>query len=253
MSSQKLFFPNAAGNQLAAVLETPASGRPSAYAIFAHCFTCSKDYKAVTHISRRLTEDGISTLRFDFSGLGESEGNFSDSNFSGNLRDILAAATFLSQSYQAPQVLLGHSLGGTAMLRAAQDLSSVKAVITLASPCQPAHLLGHLEQQQEVAETEGEVEAMISGRPFLLKKHFFDDLRQHDMVSVLRNFDKALLILHSPSDSVIDIAEAAKIFQAVRRPKSFVALHDADHLLTDRRDALYAAGVISAWLKKYLP
>lgn len=252
MLSRKLSFPNAAGELLAAVLETPSSDQPSAYALFAHCFTCSKDYKAVTHISRRLAVAGIAVLRFDFSGLGESEGNFSENNFSSNLRDILSAARFLEQHYQAPQLLLGHSLGGTAMLRTAGELLSVKAVVTLASPFQPAHLFTRFEREHKVAEGEGEVEVMISDRPFRLKKHFFDDLRRHDMVSVLRDFEKALLILHSPADSVIDIAEAAKIFQAVRHPKSFVSLHDADHLLTDRRDALYAAGVIAAWVEKYL-
>ena len=206
----------------------------------------------MTHISRRLAKEGIATLRFDFRGLGESEGNFPDSNFSSNLRDILAVVEFLERNYQAPQVLLGHSLGGTAMLRAAKDLSGVKAVVTLASPFQPAHLLARFEQEQKVAEREGEAEVMISGRPFRLKKDFFDDLRRYDMASTLEDFDKALLILHSPTDSVIDIAEAAKIFQAVRHPKSFVSLHDADHLLTDRRDAFYAAEMIAAWVKKYL-
>ncbi|MBD3307375.1 alpha/beta fold hydrolase [candidate division KSB3 bacterium] len=251
-STTSLTFTNASGDPLAANLDRPVDGFPLAYAMFAHCFTCSKTYKAVTHISRALAQEGIAVLRFDFTGLGDSGGEFSDTNFSSNVADILAAADFLQHNFDAPQLLIGHSLGGTAMLQAAAKLPSVKAIVTIASPFDPAHLIHHLGQQKDAIEHTGEAQVRLAGRTFTLKQQFLEDLRQTDMPDTIGTLNKALLILHSPGDRVIGIDHAAKIFQAAKHPKSFVSLDTADHLLSDRRDALYAGGLIVAWVRRYL-
>lgn len=253
MLSKKVTFKNSLGEHLSANLELPSAQQPVAYALFTHCFTCSKNYKAVAHVSRTLAEQGIAVLRFDFTGLGESEGEFSETNFSSNVADILAAAEFLRQEYEAPQLLIGHSLGGTAVLEAAQHIPSSAAIVTIASPFEPAHLLRHIRDVKKDIESAGEAEVLISGRPFILKKRFLDDLIQGDMHTTLRELNKALLVLHSPVDTVISIDQAAQIFQAARHPKSFMSLDSADHLLSDRHDAMYVGSLIASWSKRYLP
>lgn len=252
MPLTKLRFSNQVGEQLSAVLELPVDEKPLAYALFAHCFTCSKNYKAVTHISRALAQEGIAVLRFDFTGLGESEGKFSDTNFSSNVGDIIAAAEFLGQEYKAPKILIGHSLGGTAILQAAAKIPSSIAVVTIASPLAPNHLIHHLGRTKDQIESEGEAEVMLAGRSFKLKKQFLEDLKHTDMQKTLRELNKALFILHSPVDKVVGIDHAAKIFQATNHPKSFLSLDKADHLLSNRYDSLYAGSVIAAWVQKYL-
>ena len=252
MPTKKMTFTNSIGHRLAGNLETPNSGKPIAYALFAHCFTCSKDYKAVAHISRRLAQEGIAVLRFDFTGLGESEGEFAETNFSSNVDDIIAAAAFLEREYDAPQLLIGHSLGGTAMLRAAAKIPSSVAVVTIASPFEPQHIAHHLGNVKGKILTEGEAEVLLSGRPFTLKKQFIEDAEQINMTATIRNLNRALLILHSPVDKTLHPDHAARIFQTARHPKSFISLDQADHLLSDHRDAIYVADLITVWSKKYL-
>lgn len=251
MQTKKIMFTNTAGKHLAGSLEI-VPDHTLAYAIFAHCFTCSKDYKAVTYISRALAQAGIAVFRFDFSGLGQSEGSFSDTNFSSNVADILAASEFLTREYEAPQLLIGHSLGGTAMLQAAPQIPSTTAVVTIASPFEPRDILRRLGKARETIEAKGEAQVTLAGRDFLLKKQFVEDLEQTDMTTAIRELKRALLILHSPVDSVLELEQASKIFQTARHPKSFISLDQADHLLSNRQDAVYVGNLIAAWVRRYL-
>ncbi|GAK60743.1 OsmC family protein [Candidatus Vecturithrix granuli] len=252
MYTKKVLFMNIAGERLSASLEMPTNERPVAYALFAHCFTCSKEYKAVTYISRTLAQEHIAVLRFDFTGLGESDGDFSETNFSSNVADIFAAAAYLQQHYEAPQLLIGHSLGGTAMLQAAARIPSSVAVVTIASPFEPRIVLRHLDRVRAQIEIEGQAQVTLAGRDFLLKKQFVEDLEQADMSTTIRELKRALLIFHSPADTVLELEQASKIFQTARHPKSFISLDQADHLLSNREDALYVGIVIAAWVRKYL-
>ena len=252
MRTQKLTFNNQRGLALAARLDSPLIGEPLAYALFAHCFTCSKNFKAVTQISRALTQAGIAVLRFDFTGLGESEGDFSATAFSSNVEDLLSAAEFLAQHYQAPKILIGHSLGGTAILRAASRIESALAVATIASPYAPQHVLHLLGEQREQIERLGKAEVNLAGRPFTIKKEFIDDLTHHDLHDDLRHLRKALLVFHSPVDNTVSIDNAQEIFIAAKHPKSFISLDRADHLLSREEDSLYVGTVIAAWARKYL-
>lgn len=252
MPTKKVVFMNAAGDHLSASLEMPADARPATYALFAHCFTCSKEYKAVTYISRTLAQEHIAVLRFDFTGLGESQGEFSETNFSSNVADILAASAYLQQHYEAPQLLIGHSLGGTAMLQAAARIPSSVAVVTIASPFEPRIVLRHLASARSQIEVEGQARVTLAGRDFLLKKQFVEDLEQVDMSTTIRELKRALLIFHSPADRVLDLDQASTIFQTARHPKSFISLDQADHLLSNREDALYVGNLIVAWVRKYL-
>jgi putative redox protein len=230
MQSKKLYFENKLGQKLAASLDLPVDGQPIAFALFAHCFTCSKNLKAAYHISRSLAGQRIAVLRFDFTGLGESEGDFEDTNFSSNVDDLIGAADFLSSEYQAPQILIGHSLGGTAILQAASKITSSKAVVTIGSPSEPTHITLHLGSAKEKIESTGEAEFSLGGKNFKIKKQFLDDLESTDMLGVIRNLKKALLILHSPIDNIVSIENAVQIYKAARHPKSFVSLDRADHL-----------------------
>jgi putative redox protein len=229
------------GHELAARLELPA-GEPRAYALFAHCFTCSKDSKAAAYISQALAARGIALLRFDFSSL----------EFSSNIGDLVAAAQYLREHHRAPQILVGHSLGGAAVLAAAGEIPEARAVATIGAPFEAKHvehLLVHGKQQIVEA---GEAQIDIGGRPFTVRKEFFEDLARHDPARHIGALGKALLILHSPHDRIVSIDNAAKIFMAARHPKSFVSLDDADHLLTRAEDAAYAAEVLAAWASRYL-
>lgn len=252
MTLQKFEIPAPGGQHLAALLDLPVDGAPIAYALFAHCFTCSKDLKAVYHISRTLTRERIGVLRFDFTGLGESGGDFGDTSLLSNVQDLLAAAEFLAARFEAPQLLIGHSFGGAAVLQAAAAIPSCRAVVTIAAPADPRHVSKTLGPAAEAIAARGEAEVSIAGRPFTLRRKFLEDLEGIDPESVIRRLDRALLVLHSPLDDVVGIENASRIFQAARHPKSFVSLDQADHLLSDPADSRYAGAVIAAWARRYL-
>jgi uncharacterized OsmC-like protein/fermentation-respiration switch protein FrsA (DUF1100 family) len=238
------------GHELAARLEMPA-GTPRAYAVFAHCFTCSKDSKAAVYIGQALAARGIAVLRFDFTGLGASGGEFADSNFSSNIDDVVCVAKYLKDNYAAPQILIGHSLGGAAVLAAAQRIPEARAVATLGAPYDPRHV-EHLLRNKEELLSKGEATVDIGGRPFRIRRDFLDDLERHDPSTSIGGLGRALLILHSPQDAIVPIDNATKIFVAAKHPKSFVSLDRADHLLTNPDDAAYAAEVLAAWSSRYL-
>lgn len=245
-------FQNEQGHTLSGRLEMPDGGEAAAFALFAHCFTCSKDYKAITYVSRTLAEGGIAVLRFDFTGLGESEGDFSDTSFSSNVDDLVAAARFLDEDYQAPRLLVGHSLGGAAVLQAASRIPSSKAVATIAAPCSPKHLERLVTGRRAELEEKGEIEVSISGRPFRIKKQFVEDLEALRMDETIRGLGRALLVAHSPADHVVSLENALHIFETAQQPKSFLSLADAHHLLLDPADARYAGEVVAAWAGPYL-
>jgi putative redox protein len=253
MARIKLEFPNAEGQLLAGLLETPPERVPTVrYALFAHCFTCSKDIAAATRISRALAGRGIAVLRFDFTGLGNSDGDFANTNFSSNVSDLLAAASALEQDYEAPALLIGHSLGGAAVLAAVAQLPSVEAVVTIGSPATAAHVQHLFSGKREQLEESGEAEVQIGQRRFRIRKQLLDDLEQHASAEHIRHLNRALLVFHSPLDTIVSIEEAAKIYQAARHPKSFISLDKADHLLTNREDAEYVAETLVAWASRYL-
>lgn len=252
MQFKKLEFKNKDGQTLSARLDLPVDGKPLAYALFAHCFTCSKNIKAIAHISRALTREGIAVLRFDFTGLGESEGDFADTNFSSNVDDLILAADFLKSNYEAPELLIGHSFGGAAVLQAAARISASKAVVTIASPADPQHVKHILGSATDTIQNRGQADVSLAGRTFTLKKQFLDDLEFVNMNKTLQKLNRALLVLHSPIDETVGIENAAQIFQAARHPKSFISLDTADHLLSKPNDSLYAGAVISAWALKYV-
>lgn len=243
-------FPGALGTQLSARLELPAA--PRAFAVFAHCFTCSKDTLAATRISTALTARGIAVLRFDFTGLGGSDGDFANTNFSSNVADLAAAAAWLRRNHAAPKLLIGHSLGGAAVLAAAADIPEAVAVATIGAPCDPDHVLGLLAPAVAEIEAAGEAEVELAGRKFRIKKQFLEDIAGRSIRDAIGSLRKALLIFHSPRDTTVSIDNAAQIFLAAKHPKSFVSLDDADHLLTRKEDAQYVAAVLAAWASRYL-
>ncbi|SER72010.1 putative redox protein [Nitrosomonas sp. Nm51] len=251
MASKKAVFQNKNKESLSGILEIPDE-QIKCYAIFAHCFTCSKDSRAASYIARALARQGIAVLRFDFTGLGSSEGEFSNTNFSSNIQDLIAAADFLKENFSAPSLLIGHSLGGAAVLAAAQQLQSVKAVITIGAPASAGHVNGlFVDAHQKILEN-NTARVQLGGRDFTIKKQFVEDLESYNSLEHLQQLNKALLIFHSPLDQVVSIDEAARIYGAARHPKSFVSLDRADHLLTRSQDAQYVATVLSAWASHYL-
>ena len=252
MSFEKVRFTNQRGEQLAARLDRPTEERPDAYALFAHCFTCSKDLKAVGAISRALNRQNIAVLRFDFTGLGESEGDFSDTNFSSNIGDLVAAADFLEEHYEAPRILVGHSLGGAAVLQAAHRIPSAEAVSTIAAPYDPEHVTRLMDDALEDIKSSGEAHVTLAGRSFTIRKQFLEDLAATKMEETIRTLDRALLIFHSPVDRTVGVENAARIFESARHPKSFVSLDHADHLLTDAGDSKYVGYIVAAWARKYV-
>lgn len=249
--TESVEFPSAHGHALAARLELPAES-PDAFALFAHCFTCSKDYKAVVRISRELAAAGVAVCRFDFTGLGESGGDFADTNFSSNLEDLLAATDFLRQEFAAPELLIGHSLGGAAILAAASRIPEARAVVTLAAPSDTEHLSSRLQRMApELAKT-GEATVTLAGRPFLVRKQLLLDLERHNMETYVAELGRPLLIIHSPEDETLDISHAERLFRIARQPKSFLAVDGADHLLSGREDWRFVAGSIRLWAERYL-
>jgi putative redox protein len=247
-------FPNSAGHTLAARLELPREGiAPHAWAVFAHCFTCSKDAASATRISRALGARGLAVLRFDFTGLGNSDGDFANTNFSSNISDLIAAANFLRESHTAPALLVGHSLGGTAVLAAAAEIPEVRAVATIGAPADPAHVKHLIQDDLATIAADGIARVRIDGREFTVEKQFLEDLELHRLTDVLGNLGRATLIMHAPTDEVVGIDHAARLFQALKHPRSFVALDGADHLLTQRAEAEYAGAVLAAWASRYLP
>jgi uncharacterized OsmC-like protein/alpha/beta superfamily hydrolase len=252
MQSRKLTFPSASGETLSARLDLPIDGEPVACALFAHCFTCSKNLNAAVNISRALNRQRIAVLRFDFTGLGESEGDFAGTTFSSNVADLVAAAEFLGREYQPPAILVGHSLGGSAVLQAAARIPSARAVATIGAPYDPADVMHLLRDSEDEIRAKGEAEVELHGRRFRIGKPFLDDLEGIRMREVIHDLPAALLLFHAPLDNVVGIRNAAKIFQAARHPKSFVSLDQADHLLTDDQDSRYVGTVLAAWAEKYI-
>jgi putative redox protein len=251
MRTERMDFQGPHG-KLSAKLDTPG-GTPRAYGIFAHCFTCSKDVLAATRVSQGLAELGVAMLRFDFAGLGASAGDFGDTNFSSNVDDLLAAAGFLRTRFKAPQLLIGHSLGGAAVLAAAARIPESKAVVTIAAPSDPRYVVDCLltEHLDTIAKL-GEARVNLAGRHFNIRQHFVDDAAQHQLADKIAHLDRALLVLHAPQDDTVAISNAHRIFELARHPKAFVSLDGVDHLLTGREDAAYVAGLIAAWSGRYL-
>lgn len=249
--SDAVSFPGAAGDALAARLDLPAA-QPAAFAVFAHCFTCSKETRAATYVAKALVERGIAVLRFDFTGLGGSDGDFSNSNFSSNVGDLVAAADWLRREHRAPQLLIGHSLGGAAVIAASARVPEAVAVATVNAPCDPGHVVHQFSQHVAEIEAQGELQVQLGGRAFRIRKQFLDDVAGARLEPVLARLGKALIVFHAPRDAIVDIDNASRIFLAARHPKSFVSLDDADHLLSRKADAEYVGAVLAAWATRYL-
>ncbi len=252
MQSQRITFMNAEGHELAGLIDAPG-GAVRAWALFAHCFTCSKNLKAASHITRALNNAGIGVMRFDFTGLGQSKGEFADTSFSSNVSDLVDAATWLEKHYQAPALLFGHSLGGTAVLRAARFIPSAVAVATLGSPAEPAHVKHVFGDSLNEIEDTGCAAVNLGGRTFHVRKEFIEDLEEHDLLAEVSQLRKALLVMHAPLDDIVEVDNASTLFLAAKHPKSFVSLDQADHLLSREADSRYAGQVLAAWASRYLP
>lgn len=252
MQTIKVNFQNSNGVKLSARLEFPIARKPHNFAIFAHCFTCNKNLKAIHHISHALCQRGIAVLRFDFTGLGESEGDFADTNFSSNIQDLVAAADFLHKNYQAPSLLIGHSLGGAAVLAVKQHLPTVRAVATVGAPYQPEHVAHLIGDAKETIEREGVAHVKIAGRSFRIKKQFLEDITETRTFQHIQSLGAALLVLHAPEDEIVGIENATQIFKAAHHPRSFISLDNADHLLSKSEDSSYVGESIAAWASRYL-
>jgi putative redox protein len=251
MPTERFQFTGEGGHQLAAALDLP-DGAPTGFALFAHCFTCGKDVLAARRIATALAAKGVATLRFDFTGLGSSEGDFANSTFSSNVADLVRAADHLRATHQAPTILIGHSLGGAAILAAAEKIPEAKAVVTIAAPSDPAHVTGLFREHVDSIRNQGEAEVSLAGRPFTIKRAFLDDVAEHSLLEKIAHLHKALLVMHSPTDDTVGIDNATRIFVAAKHPKSFVSLAGADHLLSDRRDSNFVADMITAWASRYV-
>nr|MBX2845603.1 lysophospholipase [Saprospiraceae bacterium] len=251
MPSKKLRFTNSNGYELSARLDTPYE-TPEHYAIFAHCFTCSKNFKAVRTISKSLIANGFGVLRFDFTGLGESEGDFEDTNFTSNVLDLLCAAEYLAEEFGPPSIMLGHSLGGAATMCAANQLDFIKAYVTIAAPASPGHVGHFFEHHTEALEKEGKALVTIGGRNFTVKQQFLDDIKEQNIARILNESQKPILIFHSPQDEIVEIENATEIYKNARHPKSFISLAGADHMLNNEKDAIYVGDVTASWALRYL-
>lgn len=252
MRKEKIRFPGSQSYTLGASLDLPVDNEPKAFALFAHCFTCTKNLKAINHINKALTKEGIAVLRFDFTGLGESEGDFADTNFSSNVEDLVAASQFLESNYHAPKILIGHSLGGAAVLHAARHVPACKAVATIAAPFDPGHVAHLFVNIKDEIERTGEAVINLAGSTFKIKKQFMDDLEQTRMKKTIADLRRALLVFHAPHDNIVGIENAAQIFTTAKHPKSFISLDRADHLLTDENDSIYVGKMVATWASKYI-
>ncbi|MEL6675124.1 MAG: bifunctional alpha/beta hydrolase/OsmC family protein [Bacteroidota bacterium] len=252
MKTHRFSFLNRDGLALSAIIDFPVGEKPRAFAIFAHCFTCGKNLKGERNISLAMTQEGLAVFRFDFTGIGESEGEFSDTNFSTNVQDIVDAANYLAEHYKAPQLIVGHSLGGAAVLYAASFIPSLRAVATIAAPASPDHVQHLFGAMQQRINTEGEAQVMIAGRPFTIRKHFLEDIKGVDLAEKIQELKKPLLVMHSPQDQVVEIENAKKIYLEAWHPKSFLSLDGADHLLLRKADSRYAGNMIANWASRYL-
>ncbi|BAO56079.1 bifunctional alpha/beta hydrolase/OsmC family protein [Nonlabens marinus] len=252
MNYEKIEFENAEGYQLSGRLELPADRLPHNYAIFAHCFTCSKNFSATRNISRALTTAGFGVLRFDFTGLGDSEGDFGDTNFSGNVEDLLSAIDYLKKNYKAPTLAIGHSLGGAAVIYASAKAECIKVVATIGTPSDTKHVKHLFGNQLEAIVENGEAVVELSGRPFKIKEQFLRDINEQMVTETLNNLRRPILICHSPQDTTVGISHAEKLYHAAIHPKSFLSLDGADHLLTDKVDSIYVGEVIASWASRYL-
>lgn len=251
MISTKLKIPNKRGEVLAAILDAPADGKIKAYAIFAHCFTCSKDLKAIANINHSLTLRGIAVLRFDMTGIGESEGNFTETNFTTQLMDFAAAAEFLKKNYAAPALAIGHSLGGCVAIFSAMKIHSIRAVVVIGTPAEPANLSIKLRKTKEESFNKGSAVRDIGGVKYKFKAQFFHDIEQYHLMKDISNLKKPLLILHSPLDTYTNISNAELIYKNANQPKSLISLDDMDHLMLKKSDANYAGDLIGVWFEKY--
>lgn len=253
MNDPTLRIPNAAGDMLSATLELPSNQHPHSYAIFAHCFTCSSSLAAARNISRALTSHGFGVVRFDFTGLGRSEGEFADSHFSANVDDLIAVHAYITEHFEAPKLLVGHSLGGAAVIVAASKIDAVKAVATVAAPSSVSHTKKHFSHQIDDIPSKGIIEVNIGGRPFSIDSGFIHDFDKTDLLKVTEDLRKPILILHAPLDKTVGIDSAQELYMAAHHPKSFISLDGADHLLTNQRDSVYVGEVIGSWVKRYFP
>lgn len=253
MARHKLEFPNQSGQQLVGALELPDGAQPASFALFAHCFTCGKDIAAATRIARALAEQGIGVLRFDFTGLGNSDGDFANSNFSSNVSDLVAAAEYLREHRGAPELLLGHSLGGAAVLAAAHQLPDVKAIVTIGAPATADHVSHLFRDKIDEIRERGSAAVALGGRELTIQSQLIDDLEEFTDTGHIGRLRRPLLIFHSPVDRIVPISEAAAIYEAAKHPKSFISLDNADHLLSDKRDSRYVAATAAAWASRYLP
>ncbi|UNY99902.1 alpha/beta fold hydrolase [Zhouia spongiae] len=251
MKSTVLSIRNKKGHNLYAYLELPANQKPRHYAVFAHCFTCSSSFTAVRNVSRALTGHGFAVVRFDFTGLGKSEGEFAESHFSANVEDLLAVYDYLEKNYQAPCLFVGHSLGGAAVLAAAAKLPEVKAVATISAPAEVSHVKNLFSHQFEEVHAKGNVEVNIGGRPFVIDQDFVEDFDKTDLPAIVKSLRRPLLIMHAPFDKIVGIENAQKLYNSAMHPKSFVSLDGADHLLGDTKDSMYVGNIIGAWVQRY--
>jgi alpha/beta superfamily hydrolase len=252
MKSKRLEFTGSLNFKLSALLDLPDNIDPEAYAIFAHCFTCNKNYKILNNIDEALTENKIAVLRFDFTGLGASQGSFADTNLSTNIGDILATAEFLDLNYEAPKLLIGHSFGSAAIIHAAAQIQSCAAVVTIAATSDRSSIRSILMSKRAELEQNGVATFNISGRQFPLKKQFLDDLEKISIRDAIKKLNKPILICHSPRDELVGIENAYQLFEMANQPKSLVSLDKADHLLSDEKDGKYIGHLIAAWSSKYI-
>jgi len=252
MKSRRLQFTGSVGYKLSGLLELPDEAEPVAFAILAHCFTCNKNYKILAHISQALTQHGIAALRFDFTGLGASQGSFADTNFSSNVGDLVAAANFLELNYGAPLLFIGHSFGGAAAIHAAAQVQSCRAVVTIATPSSLDDIRQLLLTKETELRQKGAALFQISGRQFKIKKQFLDDIEGHDLKTTLANLNKPYLIIHAVGDTIVPIDNALRLFNLANYPKNFICLDQAVHLVSDEREAKYLGQLIAVWASKYL-
>jgi len=252
MKSKNIYFSNSRGERLAATLDLPEDEQPISYALFAHCFTCTKSLKAAINIAAALNREKIAVLRFDFTGLGQSEGTFADTNFSTNVADLILASEYLAKEFQPPQIIIGHSLGGAAVIQAAEKIPSLRAVVTIAAPHDPGHVAHLFKNMRQQIEENGSAEVNLAGRKFTIKKQFLEDLEMQKLDTNIKSLKTALMVMHSARDTTVSIDNAANIYKAAKHPKSFISLDDADHLLLKEKDSLYVGMLIAAWSHRYI-